>query len=438
MKKLLIVILALALLFSVAACEKEDAAVSDSAQVTENETVEQTGVEEAALSYFADFPGSRIVDWSDVLALLDAGDEPFVLSIRQQADYDAGHLEGAYLAAWGTDLAAKVSMLPTDETVYVYCYSGQTAGQTVALLNMLGIDAVSVKSGFNGLKAVEGYEGYLSTEAVELTDAGASFNTDVLAFVQAYFNAIPDAGSNILPSDQVEALLDAGEATVIDIRSADDFAISHIEGAVNVPFGAGMQESFADLPEGKLVVTCYSGQTAGQTIAVLRALGYDAVSLKSGMNFGWTPYITAKAANNYFADYPGSRIIPWSDVAAMIDAGDEPFILSIRQQDVYDEGHVSGAYLAAWGTDLAEKVSMLPTDETVYVYCYTGQTAGQTVALLNMLGINAVSIKSGYNNGITQTEGFEAYIDTVAVELPDAGAEFSSVEISERLLCCSS
>ena len=426
MKKLLIVILALALLFSVTACQKDAAEVTDATEVTQD-GVELLDAEAAALNYFADYPGSRIVDWSEVLALLDAGEEPYVLSVRQVADYDAGHLEGAYNAAWGADLAEKVTMLPTDQKVYVYCYSGQTAGQVVALLNMLGVEAVSIKSGFNGLKTVEGYEAYLSTEAVALPDAEVEFNTEVLAYVQGYFNAIADGGSNIIASADAEALTEAGDATVVDIRSAEDFEKSHIDGAVNVPFGEGMQESFADLPEGKLIVTCYSGQTAGQTIAILRALGYDAVSLKSGMTYGWAPYVAAKAANNYFADYPGSRIIPWADVAAMIDAGDEPFILSIRQQDVYDDGHVSGAYLASWGADLASKVSMLPTDETVYVYCYTGQTAGQTVALLNMLGIEAVSIKSGYNNGITQTEGYEAYIDTVAVELPDAGAEFDSV-----------
>ena len=176
------------------------------------------------MAYFADYPGSRIVDWADVLALIDAGDEPFILSIRQQDVYDAGHVEGAYLAAWGTDLAEKVAMLPTDETVYVYCYTGQTAGQTVALLNLLGIDAVSIKSGFNnGFMKVEGYEEYLSTEAAELPDAGASFDTEVLAFVQDYFSAIPDSGSNILAAADVEALVESGDATVVDIRSAEDF-----------------------------------------------------------------------------------------------------------------------------------------------------------------------------------------------------------------------
>ena len=38
--------------------------------------------------------------------------------------------------------------LPRDEKVFVYCYSGQTAGQTVGIMRLLGIDAASVKSGF--------------------------------------------------------------------------------------------------------------------------------------------------------------------------------------------------------------------------------------------------------------------------------------------------
>ncbi len=98
-----------------------------------------TSVEDAATNYFAEYPGSRIVTAADLFAKMDAGDDPFILSIRQADDFAKGHVKGAYLASWGTDLASKVSMLPIDETVYVYCYSGQTAGQTVALINMLGV-----------------------------------------------------------------------------------------------------------------------------------------------------------------------------------------------------------------------------------------------------------------------------------------------------------
>jgi rhodanese-related sulfurtransferase len=45
-----------------------------------------------------------------------------------------------------------------------------------------------------------------------------------------------------------------------------------------------MQEGFSDLPKDKtIVVYCYTGQTAGQTVGILRLLGYDAVSLNGGV-----------------------------------------------------------------------------------------------------------------------------------------------------------
>ena len=419
MKRVLVFLLIMAMLFSVTACAKP-------AEVETAPAAETAGLEDSANDYFASFPGSRIVDWADVATMIEAGEEPFILSIRQEDVYNEGHVEGAYLAAWGQDLADKVDMLPTDQTVYVYCYTGQTAGQTVALLNILGVDAVSIKSGYNnGISKAEGYEAFVETEANELPDAGAEFDPETLAFVKDYFASVGDNANYIMAADEVAPLAESGDVVVMDIRSAEDFAKGHVDGAVNVPFGQGMQEQFPQFEGEKIVVACYSGQTAGQTTAVLRALGYNAYSMKSGMGAsGWGAYAVKMAANNYFADFPGSRIITWEDIFAKMDAGENPFILSIRQADVYSEGHIKGAALAAWGTDLAEKVAMLPNDKPVYVYCYTGQTAGQTVALLNMLGIEAYSIKSGYVNGAMAVDGYEAYVDTEAVELTDAGASY--------------
>ena len=37
----------------------------------------------------------------------------------------------------------------------------------------------------------------------------------------------------------------------------------------------------------KIIVVCYTGQTAGQVVSILRLLGYDACSLKGGMVNGW-------------------------------------------------------------------------------------------------------------------------------------------------------
>ncbi len=413
MKKLLVILMAAIMVFAVTACSGGNA------------------LESAANDYFAQYPGSRIITWDDLFAKIDAGDEPFILSIRQSDVYNEGHIVGAYLASWGTDLAEKVSMLPKDEPVYVYCYSGQTAGQTVALMNILGIEAYSVKSGYNlGASKTEGFEAYVETEANELPDAGAKFDKAVLEFAQEYFNTVADNSNNIMAASAAAPLIEAGDLTVMDIRKADDYNAGHIEGAVNVPFGEGMQEKFADFEGKKIIVACYSGQTAGQTVGVLRALGYDAISLKSGMG-GWTSYVKTAAADAYFAPEFANPMISWEALFEKMDAGEELNIVSIRQQDVYDEGHIKGAVLASWGADLAEKVSMLPTDEPVYVYCYSGQTAGQATALMRMLGIEAYSVKSGYNVGATAVEGYEAYTETAANEIADAGASFDAVLLKE-------
>jgi len=249
-------------------------------------------VEDAANDYFVDYPTSKhMITWTDLFAKVDAGDAPFILSIRKDASYAAGHIEGAYHAAWGTDLADAVSLLPTDVPVYVYCYSGQTSNQAVAVLRLAGVDAISVLHGFVFGKVAADHADRVSTVATTLPDAEASFNSDLLEFAEGYFNAIPVDGKNIINSATARPLIEAGDLHVIDIRRADDFAKGHITGAINIPFGADMHEDFADLDmEKSYIVACYSGQTAGQTVAVLRALGYDAVSLLFGMSAtrpGW-------------------------------------------------------------------------------------------------------------------------------------------------------
>lgn len=77
---------------------------------------------------------------------------------------------------------------------------------------------------------------------------------------------------------------------IIDIRTADDFAKGHINGATNIPYRTiADQASVNKLPKGKLiVVVCYSGLTAAQTSAIWGMMGYDTAALVGGMTTGST------------------------------------------------------------------------------------------------------------------------------------------------------
>lgn len=264
-----------------------DKAQQEAAKVVEKAVVAVDTLAVASEAYFGEYPGSRIIPADKVFAGMDAGEDFLVVDIRRAADYEKGHIKGAVNAPWGPAIADALNWLPDDIPVYINCYTGQTAGQAVAALNVAGIQASSIKYGWNlGISKTEGYEAYIDMENVMSPDAsGVKYDADVKVAVEAYFKAIPDGGSNIIPAAKLKELMDAEEEmTVLSIRQPDAYAEGHIEGAINIPFGGGMQEQFAQLPKDeKVYVYCYSGQTAGQTVGVLRLLGYDAVSVKSGM-----------------------------------------------------------------------------------------------------------------------------------------------------------
>jgi rhodanese-related sulfurtransferase len=74
--------------------------------------------------------------------------------------------------------------------------------------------------------------------------------------------------------------------------------------------------------------------------------------------------------------------------------GEEMTIISVRAADVYAIGHVPGA-INIQMDDLLNSLDQINPDAPVYVYCYTGHNAGQAMAILNMLGYDAYSLKFG-------------------------------------------
>ncbi|HML45566.1 MAG TPA: rhodanese-like domain-containing protein [Clostridia bacterium] len=131
-----------------------------------------------------------------------------------------------------------------------------------------------------------------------------------------------------------------------------------------------------------------------------------------------SPVVREKALD-YFANYHGAKyVIKVTDLFAKMDAGEDMLILDIRQPDAYAQGHLIGAVNVPYGLTIADSLSLIPDDVQLYIYCYTGQTSSQTTALLNVAGKYAANIQSGFNNGISTTEGYEAYVTTDVAELP--------------------
>lgn len=299
---LLILLLALCTALFIG-CSKKDSSAPE--QAAAEAPVAENVVEDAISAYFAEMPSHmRMISQQDFVGKVAAGDEMTILDLRKPEDYAKGHIAGAANVPWGSALYEKLANIPQEGEVYIYCYSGQTAGQAVVLLNIAGVPARSVKFGWNfGISRVEGVGAVTETDENTL-DTAKKWDIDpaVSAAYKAYYDDFARTkgtpfASNIVSEDNAKAILDAGDDDVIivSIRKPEDYAAGHIAGASNLPWGSGMNDLFDSLPaDKKIILYCYTGQTAGQTVAGLRVLGYDAVSLKGGMGkeanspIGWS------------------------------------------------------------------------------------------------------------------------------------------------------
>ena len=84
-------------------------------------------------------------------------DDVFLLDVREQWEYDEGHIPGVTLLPMG-EVPARLSEIPTDKEVIVTCRSGNRSGQITDYLRQNGFDNVHNMSG--GIVAWEdaGYE----------------------------------------------------------------------------------------------------------------------------------------------------------------------------------------------------------------------------------------------------------------------------------------
>jgi rhodanese-related sulfurtransferase len=104
-----------------------------------------------------------------------------------------------------------------------------------------------------------------------------------------YFNGLSSENRNMITPEELQKIItDQTDGYVlIDIRSAEDYGKGHIKGAKNI-FWFDIGDHLDELPKDqRIFMTCYSGQSAGQVVGVLKVLGYDIVSLAGGMNGGW-------------------------------------------------------------------------------------------------------------------------------------------------------
>ncbi len=249
---------------------------------------------------------------------------------------------------------------------------------------------------------------------------------------------------SIISATEVKTLNTTNQVYIIDIRSATDFATGHIANAHNVAAADVLTHIKAtDLASyEKVAIVCYTGQTAGFVASILRILGYSKVfSMKWGMaswhvdfaakwnaaigNTYQSQFTTTATAKGAAGNLPtlstgkttGQEILE-ARANALLAEGFGPasatnatvfgaltsyYIVNYWSAAQYaNPGHITGAvqYEPKVSIKLAADLKTLPTDKTIAVYCFTGQTSAYLTAYLRLLGYDAKSILYGSNGMI--------------------------------------
>jgi rhodanese-related sulfurtransferase len=209
-------------------------------------------------------------DWGLVksrdLAVALESSPPFLLDVREPAEFERGRLQNAVNAPL-RDLFAHLGELPAkDQPIVVMCASGYRSAMAATALRMAGYqDVRNLESGLGALQTVQA--------------ADPALEADVNAFLQA----LPADDGLIAPADVAQS-----DAFIVDVREPNEYAGGFIKGAVNIPI-RGFADNLTALPaqDEPIIVVCGSGVRSAMGFAALRLLGYQDVHSMTGGMKSW-------------------------------------------------------------------------------------------------------------------------------------------------------
>ncbi|MFP3324010.1 rhodanese-like domain-containing protein [Planococcus sp. SIMBA_160] len=190
----------------------------------------------------------------------------------------------------------------------------------------------------------------------------------------------------ITSATAVEALLAEGKQ-VLDMRPADAYSKGHIQGTINIPFN----KSFANwagwiVDYNKPLYVLLDTEKLEEALIALHSVGIDEI-----YGFGEAGNIVSQADN--LASY--ENVAP-SEANEMVENG-EAYVLDVRNQTEFDEGHIDNAQHIMVGT-LKNRLDEIDTDKTIIVQCQAGARSAIAASVLKANGIDQlVNMTGGYN-----------------------------------------
>lgn len=180
-----------------------------------------------------------------------------------------------------------------------------------------------------------------------------------------------------------------GNAAVLDLRPATEFAKGHIPGTINIPLNksfstwAGWLVKY-DQPIHLIV----DAADAPKAVRELAMIGLDHV----------TAWYTPSIVGEWEKSGQALGTVKKTDVAHLapkLAAGDVT-VVDVRNRSEYEAGHLPGSLHIPVGY-LAERLAEIPRDKPIIVQCQSGARSAIATSVLQKLGVNdATDLVGGF------------------------------------------
>jgi len=222
----------------------------------------------------------------------------FVFDIRGTNDFNAGHIKGSMDVPL-TDVLTKANEVGKDKPILIVCASGQTAGRAVMALRLSGFkDAQVMKFGMAYWNAAfDVWTGKIGDPAVGnsnwVTDGSTPLPTNgypgwettstdgAVILADAVTAMLADSDWGVSSTDVLADPL--GYNTYNYWEEAIYLSVGHYKGAYL--YTEIKLDNVSALPtDDNCLIYCDTGQTSSIAAAWLKVLGYNAKSIKYGVN----------------------------------------------------------------------------------------------------------------------------------------------------------
>ena len=254
----------------------------------------------------------------------------------------------------------------------------------------------------------------LATVATSCTDeaairkrAAANAPKPVVKIVEAVAPANLGKINKVAVADFEKSL---ATATLVDVRTPEEFAAGHVKGAVNINF---KKRTFPDYinaiaKDKPVAIYCRSGNRSGKAALIMQSLGFkEVIDLASGYK-GWVAAEKEvekedNAANKKLQETLAKEALKGkATVGKMHQLNVEDFeklvkegkvtLVDVRKPGEYATGFIPGAINVDWKNRhfATEAIKNITNDKPVAIYCRSGNRATRAMYAMAALGFNEV------------------------------------------------